>query len=270
MGRDNDDRLFYLAGGPLAAVLLGVALVPLREVTTASNLTFAFMALTILVAELGGRNATVATALSSALSLDFFLTRPYLRLAMEDKHDLIAFVGFAACGLVAAAAASHHEGRAAALRASRAQQKLVRLALEQLEKGIPRELGLSRVLDATRGVLPLAEALVQDTPGNVLAATARARGLPAPSRRLDTAWEPPDPERGRLPAEGARFPLVAGGRSVGWLDVWGHQRPARPGAWRALSDVARLLALLVAVPGGGAAGERVGRGTALPESPPGE
>jgi hypothetical protein len=266
VGRDNDDRLFYLAGGPLAAVLLGMALVPLRAVTTASNLTFAFMALIILVAELGGRNAAVATALSSALSLDFFLTRPYLRLAIADKHDLIAFVGLAACGLVAAAAAAHQEGHAAALRASRAQQKLVRLALEQLEKGVPRELGLSRVLDASRGVLPLAEAAVQDRPGNVLAATARARGLPTPSRRLDTAWEPRTPSEARCRRR-ARFPLVAGGRSVGWLDVWGNARPARPGAWQALSDVARLLALLVAVPNGVAS---AGRGVALPERPPRE
>jgi hypothetical protein len=264
MAIENGDRLFYAAGGPVAALLLGIVLVPLREATTASNLTFAFMALIILVAQAGGRNAAVATALSSALSLDFFLTRPYLRLAIEGKHDLIAFFGLAACGLVAAAAASRQDERAAALRASRAQRKLARLALEQLEKGVPREVGLSRVLDASRGVLPLAEAVVQDGPGNVLAATARALGRPTPSRRLDTAWEPPDAERGTLPTEGVRFSLVAGGRSVGWLDVWGNGRPTRPGAWQALSDVARLIALLAAAPNGGAG---AGREAALPETP---
>jgi hypothetical protein len=263
----DGDRLFYLAGGPLLALLLGVLLTPLRELTPASNLTFAFVALTILAAEFGGRGAALATALSSSLSLDFFLTRPYLRLAIEDKHDVIAFFGLTACGLVAAGAASHQGRRVAALRASRAEQKLVRLALEQLEKGVPRELGLSRVLDASRGVLPLAEAVVRDTPGNILAATSRARGLPTPSRRLDPAWSPPDPEREALPTEGARLPLAAGGRPVGWLDVWGSSGPARPGTWQALGDVARLLALLVAVPDGLAC---AGRGTALPQAPPRE
>src|SRR6185295_17603637 len=99
---DGDDGLLYLAAGPLSAILLGMLLVPLRDYTTASNLTFVFMALTIAVSALGGRPAAVATALCSALSLDFFLTRPYLHLTIEEKHDVIAFVGLAVCGLIAA------------------------------------------------------------------------------------------------------------------------------------------------------------------------
>ena len=46
-----------------------------------------------MVAEFGGRWPAVATALASALSLDFFLTQPYLHLAIDDKHDIIAFAG---------------------------------------------------------------------------------------------------------------------------------------------------------------------------------
>ena len=38
----------------LGAVVLGVALTPLRDTTSASNLAFVFMAFTIVVAELGG------------------------------------------------------------------------------------------------------------------------------------------------------------------------------------------------------------------------
>ena len=96
-------RLFYLGAGPVVAVLLGMALAPWRDMTPASNFTFVFLALTILVAGFGGRWAAGATALVSALSLDFFLTEPYRRLAIAHKHDLIAFVGLAVCGLIAAA-----------------------------------------------------------------------------------------------------------------------------------------------------------------------
>ena len=96
------DDLIYLAAGPAAALFIGMALVPLRGITTASNFTFVFMALTIVVAEFGGQRAAIATALASALSLDFFLTEPYLRLTIEGKHDIIAFVGLAACGLLVA------------------------------------------------------------------------------------------------------------------------------------------------------------------------
>jgi len=103
---EDADRLFYLGVGPLAAVLLGVVLVPVRGFTTASNFTFVFLALTIVVAEFGGRTAAVATAVASTLSLDFFLTQPYLRLEIHDKHDVIAFLGLAGCGLLSAFLAS--------------------------------------------------------------------------------------------------------------------------------------------------------------------
>lgn len=100
------DRLIYLATGPLVAILLGIALIPLREDVIASNFTFPFIILTIVVSEFGGRPAAVTTALVSALSLDFFLTKPYQRLTISGKHDITAFLGLAACGLVAASLGS--------------------------------------------------------------------------------------------------------------------------------------------------------------------
>jgi hypothetical protein len=99
--------LIYWVGGPLAALVLGACLIPLRDVTPAANLTFAFVALTIVVAQFGGRAVGIATALASAISLDFFLTRPYFRLSMEDKHDVVAFLGLAACGVIASALSAH-------------------------------------------------------------------------------------------------------------------------------------------------------------------
>ncbi len=246
---DDDDRLIYLAGGPLVAVLLGMALVPVRGFTTASNFTFLFMALTILVAELGGRAAAVATALVSALSLDFFLTQPYLRLSIADKHDVIAFLGLTACGLIAAAVGSQRGDRVRSLRASREQLELVHSGLEQLEKGVATELGLTRVLEASRGVLPVSAAVVRDTRGNLVAATERAHGMPVPVRSLGfdalTAAGAPGRSGPPLPEEGARLALVAGGRHVGWLDIWGNGRPASAQARRTLSGVARLLAVIL-------------------------
>jgi K+-sensing histidine kinase KdpD len=100
--RTSDDRLWYLGIGPIAAILLGAALIPVRELTTASNLAFAFLALTIVAGEAGGRWAATATALASALSLNFFLTRPYLTLTIHGRDDLIAFLGLTACGLISA------------------------------------------------------------------------------------------------------------------------------------------------------------------------
>ena len=81
----QDSETLWIAIGALGAMALGVALIPLRTLTSASNLAFGFLALTIVVAELGGRTAGLATAVVSALSLNFFLTEPYL----EADHQPI-------------------------------------------------------------------------------------------------------------------------------------------------------------------------------------
>jgi len=105
----DEDELFHLAAWPGAALVLGLLLAPVRELTTASNFTFLFLLLTILSAELGGRWAALATAICSSLSLNFFLTRPYMTLTIHGTDDIIAFLGLAVCGLVVAAFAKKRD-----------------------------------------------------------------------------------------------------------------------------------------------------------------
>lgn len=149
---------------------------PLRGFTTASNFTFVFLALTIVVAEFGGRWAAVATALSSALSLDFFLTQPYLRLTIQDKHDIIAFVGLAVCGLIAASLGSQRGESIATLRSSRQHLDLYHSALSQLEHAGPLEPG-------SRRSWTLAASLFPSPP-------------PSSATRADSCWRPPGAGQG--------------------------------------------------------------------------
>jgi len=250
---DDGKDLIYLGAGPLAAILLGMALVPLRGYTVASNFTFVFMALTILVAEFGGQWAAVATALCSALSLDFFLTQPYLRLSIESKNDVIAFVGLTACGLVAAAVGSHRSERAETLRVARRHLDLLHVAGNQVNSGVPLDVALPRILAASRAALPLTAAVIRDGRGNTLAATEHSHAMPVPTRILPSDTLAPaataEPERrgggDPLPREGARLALVAGNHQVGWLDVWGNGRRAGGLSRRVLWDLAGLLAVLL-------------------------
>jgi two-component system sensor histidine kinase KdpD len=244
------DSLFYLSAGPLGAILLGFALVPLREVTTASNLTFAFLVWTILVSEFGGRWPSVATALVSALSLDFFLTRPYLRLVIEQKNDVIAFAGLALCGLIVATFASRRRSRIASLRIARRRLDLLHETLGLLEPHASPESRLPQLLDEACQAFPIAAAVVRDTAEQVLAASERGYAPPPkgvldpvtmvrPRRASRSAGEPDEP----LPLEGARLALVAADKQVGWLDVWGNGSPASEETRRILSDVARVAAM---------------------------
>jgi len=252
---DETDNLFYLAIGPMAAILLGAALVPLRGYTTASNFALVFVALTIAVAELGGRSAAVATALCSGLSLDFFLTQPYMQLTMYEKHDVIAVIGMTVCGLIAAAFGSQRGKRTTALATAQRNMDLLHAALRAGEPGEAVASRLSKVLRASRDVLRLAAAVVRDERDQVVAssdATDATRPAPNLVLELDTLLPAPRPgqeaaPRGlMLPESGGRIALVAGGRRVGSLDVWGNGTWARPESRRTLSDMARSLALLLA------------------------
>jgi hypothetical protein len=250
----EDDRFFYLGAGPIAAVLLGMVLIPLRESTTASNLTFVFLALIIVVAELGGRWAAAATAVSSALSLNFFLTQPYLRLTIHSRDDILAFFGLAVCGLIAASFGARGR-RIGALGSARKELDLLHAASCQLELSGPIEPRLTEVLDGLRAAFPLSAVAVRDGHGRVLAASDRESGsrpIPQAILDLDTLLPPKTrpsemPRKGApLPAEGARVALMAANSQVGWLDFWGNGARASASTRRAIGDVARLVAVLVA------------------------
>jgi hypothetical protein len=249
-----DSELFYAGVGPLAAIWLGMALIPLRGYTSASNLAFAFVALTIVVAEWGGPVAALATAVAASLSLDFFLTEPYLRLSIASKHDVIAFAGLAACGLIAAGLSAERARRLAALSSAARHGELFHSVVSEWNGAAPVEPQLSRALASILHGFPLAAAVVRDDRDCVLAGGPAAGLRPIPGQVLapgnlaapaGAAMTPPG-EPPPLPKEGGRIALDAGSGAVGWLDVWGDGAPASAEARRALSDVARLLAFELA------------------------
>src|SRR4029453_11969389 len=124
MSRADDVRVWMVTGA-LGSMALAVLLIPLRSLVSASNLAFAFMAFTIVVAELGGRGPALITALISAMSLNFFLTEPYLTLAITKTEDLVAFFALAGCGLIAAAFGQRRERLSAAAGGARHERGVV-------------------------------------------------------------------------------------------------------------------------------------------------
>jgi K+-sensing histidine kinase KdpD len=247
----KENEGFYLSAGPLAALLAGLALTPLRGLTPSSNFTFVFVAITVVVAELGGRTPAILTALASALSLDFFLTRPYLRLTIEDKHDVIAFVGLAACGLLVAAIATRRQHRLERLEGARARRDLLAETIRDWNDAEPAEPQLHRLLARCRETFPLEAAVLREPSGAVRAASeasAARRAVPAEVLAPDTLRRRSAGDGDRdsaLPTSGGRIELVRGERSVGSLDVWGTGDGMTPESRRCFADMVRLLALLM-------------------------
>jgi len=217
---------FSLPAGPIAAILLGMALTPFRDATSAGNFIFAFVTLNILVATYGGRWAALATAGTSALSLDFFLTMPYLSLRIEGKHDFIAFTGLLLCGLVSAALGSALERRAAAGDAARAHLELLRAAMARLDAPGSATERLADLLRETRDALPLAGLVLKVSGGTVVAASGTS----------------PEPR----PGPDAWADLGREGSSIGTLEAWTTGSDLDAEDRRDFDDIARLATLLLA------------------------
>ena len=222
MARQDSESL-WIAIGPLGAMVLGVVLIPLRTVTSASNFAFAFLALTIVVAEVGGRTAALATAVVSALSLNFFLTEPYLTLTINRPDDIVAFVALTVSGLIAAAFGRRRVRSSEML--GRARDDLI--ALERLAGALTSGASLEAVLEDLRSAFRLAALVLRRADNGVVAAApADYAGRPTPAVALDPRTLLSNERDHRLGRRGFRLPegggrlRLAGAPGPLWLDLW--------------------------------------------------
>jgi K+-sensing histidine kinase KdpD len=232
----------------LGAMILGIALIPLRSLTSASNLAFAFMAFTIVIAELGGRAAALVAAAMSALSLNFFLTEPYLTLAINKSDDVIAFLALAGCGLIAAMFGRRRvRWSALAGRAGEDLDALKRL-VEQLRDGASLEVAL----EGLRTSFGFRAICLREASGRVLAASPASFTPPRelPLRLAPDTLFPADGSRLRFGSGGLRLPESGGRLAVGdkdlpvSLDLWeGDSRGLGVSEARALTMAALILGL---------------------------
>jgi K+-sensing histidine kinase KdpD len=243
----------YVAIGSLGAIALGIVLIPLRKLTSASNLAFAFLVWTIVVGELGGRAAALTTAVVSGISLNFFLTRPYLTLQIHGRDDIIAFVALTVCGLVAAAFGRRRQ-------ASTAVVGEVTAGLDTISRLTKLLHGQTRIDDRLRGALEdvrrtfrLGAVVLRDARGRTVAmvdpqgvepALGAPRELePDTLLAVDESHHRLGEHGLRLPAPGGRLPLSRRGERVGSLDLWeGDEGGLDLEECKALAVIARLLA----------------------------
>jgi len=214
----------WLAVGGIGAIGLGIALVPLRSITSASNLAFVFLVLTIVVAELGGRGAGLVTAVMSTVSLNFFLTEPYLRLTIDKPEDIVAFVALAVSGLIAAAF-GRRRIRSSEL-ASGVRRDLA--ALERTVEGLVGSAPIEGVLEDLRRAFDLGGLVLRGGDDRLVAAVPRDyASLSAPVLELeprtllatDERWHRLGRRGFRLPERGGRLRLGTADEPL-WLDLW--------------------------------------------------
>jgi len=207
MRPENESRVWIVVG-TLGAIALGIALIAFRTLTSASNLAFVFLVFTIVVAELGGRSAGLVTALVSAMSLNFFLTEPYLRLTISKPDDVVAFCALAVCGLIAAAFGRRRERWSELAGRGGTDLDIVRKLVGQLRDERP----LGEIVSDLQHGFRLGSIVVRGADDRILAAAPPGATPGIPETRLtpDTLM-PSNETRIRFGARGLRLP-EGGGR----------------------------------------------------------
>ncbi len=163
------------------------------------------------MAGLGGRSAALVTALVSAMSLNFFLTEPYLTLTIEKPDDVVAFFAPAGCGLIAAWFGKRRAGLSEV--ASRADTELD--VLKKLVDQLMAETPLDEILGYLRQSFGLSALVLRDEGGRVLAAGpvgSSPASIPETQLTPGTLFPSSDEGRLRFGTRGLRLP-DGGGRA---------------------------------------------------------
>jgi Domain of unknown function (DUF4118) len=208
-----DDRLVVAGLGvaALGPIVVAGALVPLREHIASANTALVFVIVVVLAAALGGRWTGVAAAIVSAMSFDFFLTRPYGSLKIDDADDIIATALLLAVGLIVGEIVVWaHRGHRQSRRGRDEIARLHRVA-EQVATGGRASDVVASVRAELSQLLSLRSCGFEQPPFGVpLPRLERNGSVETPSRRF---------VRGEfaLPAEGVELPVLGRGRQLGRL-----------------------------------------------------
>jgi K+-sensing histidine kinase KdpD len=93
------------AGGLLASLVVGAVVEPYRRSIGLENVAIVYLLVVVAAATIGGRAAGLISALSAALSYDYFLTTPYHTLAIDSASQIITVVLLFVVGIVASVGA---------------------------------------------------------------------------------------------------------------------------------------------------------------------
>src|SRR4029450_5264829 len=80
----DGEGVAWAAAGFVASLLIGVAIEPFRSTVGLENVALGYLLVVVVAAAVGGRAAGLISALSAALSYDFFLTTPYHSLRIDS------------------------------------------------------------------------------------------------------------------------------------------------------------------------------------------
>src|SRR5512132_4422054 len=148
----DGEGVAWAAAGFVASLVIGVVVEPFRGTVGLENVALGYLVVVVAAAAVGGRTAGLVSALSAALSYDFFLTTPYHSLRIDSIAQVITVALLFGTGLVASLA-----GRA---RRRQALEAHIPAAIIRLRNAITRAAAAGENPDhlAAEGVFTLLDA----------------------------------------------------------------------------------------------------------------
>jgi len=200
--------LAIAAFGPL---LVAGVLVPFRDDLASANVVLVFVLVVVFGAAAGTRFSGALSAVVAAMSYDFFFTKPYQSLKIENANDLGTTLLLLAIGLVVAEIVAFTRQHRARAETRRDEIQMLRRTAELVAAGTSTD----DVLDTVKGelveLLSLVECRYESAPtASVLPRIERTGAVDGAHRRwLGGEFT--------LPGLGAEIPVVARGQDLGRL-----------------------------------------------------
>jgi hypothetical protein len=208
---ERPSPIAYAIGG-LLPIAVAAALVGLRSEIDATNVALVLVLVVVGTAAFGGRGPGALSAIISAISWEFFFTRPYSSLRIDSANDVETFVILLAIGLAVGQLAVR--AQRSRRQASRGRDELA--SMRRIAERVAGGASDQELIDLTCAEVVALLGLVGcrfevEATGPVLPVLERSGRVESPYRRVG-----PDGELA-LPPLGVRLPVVGGGRQVGSL-----------------------------------------------------
>ncbi len=217
---DRWTERWIMTAAVVAPIATAALLIPWRDRLSAADNALFLVVIIVAVASTGRRLAAALAALVSALSFDYFLTRPYYSFRISSHQDLITEILLLVVGLAVGELAARGRRNRDEARQGRHQVELLHTVTELAATGQDPDVVVAAAATELRDLLALQE--VRFTTHNLAGTTARL--VPSGDVRVGTETWPTD-DLG-LPTRNIDLPV----RSGGWL--LGHflltPTPGRP------------------------------------------
>jgi hypothetical protein len=206
---DDISRAFGLAIAAFGPILVAGLLVPFRDDLASANVVLVFVLVVVFGAAVGTRWSGALSAVVAAMSYDFFFTRPYQSLKIDNANDVETTLLLLAIGLIVAelvAFTRRHRAHAA----SRGDEiEMLRRTAALVASGADADDVRDTVRDELVALLSLVECRYETAPcTSTLPRIERTGAVEGEHRRwLGGEFT--------LPGLGAEIPVAARGRTYG-------------------------------------------------------